>query len=242
MGWLDKFRLAGTILYGSRVTDWKKLEQIPVRDWLIRLSGKRTFDRLWQPLLRAKLGDNYHNASAAFIWATIARLYAAQRTGLKKEMFGYVRGGYDVTIRRFAERLKSLGVQIQCGRPVSQIAERGNQLELRYPDDSTERFDKVVVTTSCQVANRLCADLDNTERERLAGIQYMGIVCGIGAVEGTLGRLLPDLSDRRMGAFYGRRRDDGHGQSDADGRSFAGLSAEVCRQPRSAADGQRQSD
>ena len=30
--------------------------------------------------------------SAAFIWATIARMYAARRTGLKKEMFGYVPG------------------------------------------------------------------------------------------------------------------------------------------------------
>ena len=45
------------------------------------------------PLLRAKLGDAYQAASAAFIWATIQRLYAARRSGLKKEMFGYVPGG-----------------------------------------------------------------------------------------------------------------------------------------------------
>ena len=27
-------------------------------------------------------------------WATIQRIYAARNSGLKKEMFGYVRGGY----------------------------------------------------------------------------------------------------------------------------------------------------
>ena len=32
--------------------------------------------------------------AASFIWATIQRLYAARRSGLKKEMFGYVPGGY----------------------------------------------------------------------------------------------------------------------------------------------------
>ncbi len=33
------------------------------------------------------------HASAAFIWATIQRLYAARRSGLKVEQFGYVQGG-----------------------------------------------------------------------------------------------------------------------------------------------------
>ncbi len=74
--------------------DWQRMERIPVEVWLRRWSGRRTFEHFWKPLLRAKLGDSYRTASAAFIWATIQRLYAARRTGLKKEMFGYVPGGY----------------------------------------------------------------------------------------------------------------------------------------------------
>jgi len=42
------------------------------------------------PASPRQLGANYTKASAAFIWATIARMYAARRSGLKKEMFGYV--------------------------------------------------------------------------------------------------------------------------------------------------------
>ena len=63
--------------------------------WLRRWSGERTFERIWLPLLKSKLGENYRLTSAAFIWATIARMYAARRPGLKREMFGYVEGGYD---------------------------------------------------------------------------------------------------------------------------------------------------
>jgi hypothetical protein len=44
--------------------------------------------RIWLPLLKSKLGDNYRITSASFIWATIARMYAARRSGLKREMFG----------------------------------------------------------------------------------------------------------------------------------------------------------
>ena len=96
---VDKGRLAATILLASRIKDWRRLEAIPVTDWLRRWSGRRTFDRIWLPLLKSKLGDNYRLASAAFIWAIIARMYAARRSGLKRESFGYVEGGYDTVLR-----------------------------------------------------------------------------------------------------------------------------------------------
>ena len=91
---LSKLRLGATIFYASKLTNWKRVEKIRGIDWLTRWSGARTVEKIWLPLLRAKLGENYQKASAAFIWACIARMYAARRTGLKKEMFGYVPGGY----------------------------------------------------------------------------------------------------------------------------------------------------
>jgi len=71
---LDKLRLGGTIVYGSKIRNGERMERIPVDAWLRRWSGQRTFEHFWKPLLRAKLGDAYQAASAAFIWATIQRL------------------------------------------------------------------------------------------------------------------------------------------------------------------------
>src|SRR5689334_9253250 len=59
LGFLSKFRLGGTIFYASRVKNWKALEKISVEDWLTRLSGKKTFEKMWKPLLKAKLGEAY---------------------------------------------------------------------------------------------------------------------------------------------------------------------------------------
>ena len=103
----QKFRLGATIFYASRVKDWKALEKISVEDWLTKLSGKRTFEKMWKPLLKAKLGEAYKETSAAFIWATIQRMYAARNSGLKREMFGYVRGGYARVLERFGEHLQA---------------------------------------------------------------------------------------------------------------------------------------
>ena len=118
---ISKLRLGGTIFYAARVKDWKALEKIPVEDWLVRLSGKRTFEKMWRPLLKAKLGEAYRVTSAAFIWATIQRMYAARNSGLKKEMFGYVRGGYARVLERFAGHLKEKGVSIRLNEKIEKV-------------------------------------------------------------------------------------------------------------------------
>ena len=176
LGLVDKFRLALTILHASRIKNWKKLEAIPVVAWLRKWSGRRTFQKIWLPLLRAKLGENYKIASAAFIWAIIARMYAARRSGLKKEMFGYVRGGYARILQRFGETLTNAGVAIRLNQRVRQItpADGGIRIET---EAETLSFDRVVVTAAAPLASKLCPGLSEPEHALLNGVTYQGIIC-----------------------------------------------------------------
>lgn len=121
LGLMDKLRLAATIFYASRVKNWKRLERIAVDKWLTQLSGKKTFEKIWRPLLKAKLGEAYPEISAAFIWATIQRMYAARNSGLKKEMFGHVRGGYARVLKRFGEVLAEKGVEIRLNAEIERV-------------------------------------------------------------------------------------------------------------------------
>jgi protoporphyrinogen oxidase len=173
----DKIRLAGTILYASRIRNWRRLERIPVADWLCRLSGRRTFERVWLPLLRSKLGENYRRASAAFIWAIIARMYAARRSGLKREMFGYVQGGYDTILQTFRTRLDGLGVRTLRGRSVTSVRDLADRVEVSLEGGETCCFDHVVLTVPCGQLLAICPDLTPGERERLTSVVYQGIVC-----------------------------------------------------------------
>jgi protoporphyrinogen oxidase len=175
---IDKLRLGGTIFYASRLRDWKKLEAVSVSDWLSRLSGRRTFEKFWLPLLRAKLGENYQHASAAFIWTTIARLYAARRTGLKKEMFGYLPGGYGRLLETFAAALERKGVQLRLGHKAERIsATAENSVEVIFSNGQRETFENVLVTAPTHVAARLCEGLNRDEISRLNGVKYQGIIC-----------------------------------------------------------------
>jgi protoporphyrinogen oxidase len=177
LGLIDKFRLGFTIFTAARRQDWQKLECIHVADWLQRWSGKRTFNKMWLPLLKAKLGECYRETSASFIWATIARMYAARQSGLKKEMFGYVPGGYATVLQRFAESLQSHGVDIQTTCRATNVESQPDGAVEVETSRGTQRFDRVVLTAPSSIVAELCPQLGADEHRRHEAIQYLGIVC-----------------------------------------------------------------
>jgi protoporphyrinogen oxidase len=175
---LDKFRLGLTIFAASKITDWERLEKIPVADWLTKWSGKRVFEKIWLPLLKAKLGENYKNTSAAFIWTTIQRMYAARKSGLKKEMFGYVSGGYDKVNERFANHLTHLGVEIKYNSKVSCISKGADgKIELTLANGAIEHYEEVISTLSSRESVKIAEQLTDAEKQQHNSIKYLGVIC-----------------------------------------------------------------
>ena len=175
---VEKIRLGTTIFAASKIRDWRRLEKISVANWLRKWSGEGVFQKIWLPLLKAKLGETYRETSAAFIWAHINRMYAARRSGLKKEMFGYVRGGYARILDRMAEVLREEGVTIECGAPVHETRATGDGgVNVRYGDGEQTRFDNVAFTVPSPIIARACPDIADDQRQRHENVKYLGIVC-----------------------------------------------------------------
>ncbi|HEY5579452.1 MAG TPA: FAD-dependent oxidoreductase, partial [Acidimicrobiia bacterium] len=175
------------MIHGSRVRDWERLEEIDVESWLRTWSGNRAYERFWLPLLRSKLGDGHRDTSAAFMWAVIQRLYAARRTGLKKEMFGYVPGGYARVLERLGGHLEERGIEVRLGARVRSVAAGP---VVTTEDGAEHRFDQVVVTAASPLAARIVDGLGEEERRAHLGIRYLGIVCA------------SVLTSRPLGGYY----------------------------------------
>jgi protoporphyrinogen oxidase len=175
---IEKLRLGGTIFYASKIKNWKRLEKMEVAKWLRRWSGKGTFEKIWLPLLRAKLGESYKKTAASFIWAHISRMYKARRTGLKKEMFGYVKGGYSKIINRLVEILDELRVDVRVDHPITRIKKNDDgRFTIDFKDRPSEEFDRVIMTTPNSILSRVCVDLSEDEKQRYDKVEYLGIVC-----------------------------------------------------------------
>ncbi len=173
---LQKIRLAATIVMASRIRDWRPLERITAVEWLTRHCGAATVEKVWLPLLRAKLGPHARRASAAFIWAIIARMFSARGNGPKREQFGYVKGGYNRILHRFENRLAQRFVEIRTSCPVRRLEPSGEHIDV-VTDSGTATFDRVVVTLAAPLAAKLCTCLAPAELTRASAIEYQGIVC-----------------------------------------------------------------
>lgn len=182
---IGKFRLALTLLYGSRIKNWQRLEKIPLEHWLLRISGKNTYEKLWKPLLLSKLGENYKRVSAVFIWSYIKRLFSARDSSLHKEQFGYVAGGYKTVFDKLEKSICSAGGDIRTGATVEHIAPHPKGGIWVEHNGNKEHFDKVIFTGPVNVLERVVAkDLvkvasdwaEPTLRDRPT-VEYLGVIC-----------------------------------------------------------------
>jgi protoporphyrinogen oxidase len=175
---IDKLRLGAGIFYTSRLNDWKRLEKIYVKTWLIRVFGRRNYEKMWNPLLRSKLGTASEQTSAAFIWATIKRYYGTRESGSKKEMMGCVRGGYFSILNHIRAHLSSNGIRIITDCPVKNIEfTNGNKIRLEAQEGSTYELDSVIATTPNPVINCLLPNLTTEFKSKLEAVRYLGVIC-----------------------------------------------------------------
>ncbi len=97
---------------------------------------------------------------------------------MKREMFGYVPGGYGRVLDAFQKHLAKLGVNVQIDSPVTAVTQISDGYQVQVRDASVaSRFDRVIVTAPTKVAARMCVGLNEQERSRLDNIEYLGVIC-----------------------------------------------------------------
>jgi protoporphyrinogen oxidase len=190
----QKLRLGIGILGSTGIKDTDKLDRIYVREWLTRIFGRRVYERLWDPLLRSKLGEARHGTSAAFIQATIARLYGARSGESKIERMGHVRGGYRTILAAATRRLAELGVVVHLGERVDSLdtvahgARNGRTgsfggdvsptVRVRSAADVRE-YHKVLLTVPATEVLRVTGREQSADAywQALGAVRYLGVLC-----------------------------------------------------------------
>jgi protoporphyrinogen oxidase len=179
VGLWGKIRLALTISYCARIRDWQRLERISVEDWLVRTCGRSTYEKLWRPLLLAKLGESYRRVSAVFIWSYIKRLFSARDASARREHLGHVSGGYQAVFARLEKLIRSAGGDIRLGVDVTHIDPRPEGGLWIAHAREREAFDKVIFTSPVSVLPHVAArDLVDVADGR-GRVEYLGVVCAI---------------------------------------------------------------
>ena len=104
-------------------------------------------------------------------------MYAARKSGLKKEMFGYVTGGYEKINKQFAEHLIKSGVNIQYNSKVKSIKKLPTERWKLSAENDDQIFDNVISTLSSQESVAIADELTADEKQKHNEIKYLGVIC-----------------------------------------------------------------
>lgn len=177
----QKFRLGLGILYSSSIKDPSRLDRIYIRQWLTKVFGRRVYENIWDPLLRSKLGNARERTSAAFIWATINRLYGARSSGTKQEKMGHVKGGYYTILESAEKKLIKLGIKVLTNSSVLNLelpeGPNGRQINLTTLNE-TFKFDRVLLTVNCPTVLKMinCKN-HHPYWDKIKKVEYLGVIC-----------------------------------------------------------------
>jgi len=136
------------------------MERIPVEKWLIRWSGQRVFEKIWLPLLKAKLGDHYKETSASFIWSNDTTYVRCTQNRIEE-------GNVRICHRRLQEdyyffysKASSLGVKIVLNSDVRKISsEIRDKISVETGSSEEYMFDFVISTLPSDISVRIAPDL-----------------------------------------------------------------------------------
>ncbi len=173
----QRFRLGLQVIYAQFESDWRKMDTVPVEDWLVKVSGRGVYKKVWKPLLRAKFDSTSENVPATYIWSRLRRMMGTRSGVTSKEMMCYLENGYYTLIEGLAKKCEALGVNFQLKAPIEEIViEAGRATGVRIGGE-VKTFDAVISTLASPIISGLIPGAPQAFRDMLAKQQYLGVLC-----------------------------------------------------------------
>ena len=183
---LDRIRLGYTIVNSLLIKDWAQLEEISVKKWLIKYSGKRTYTNIWKPLLKAKFDKNFNQIPATYVWSRIKRMRAPRRKGMSKTCMAYLVEGMKTLIDGLEKKIYKNNGKIYLKKPVEKILIENNRAIGLQTKDNTQYFDKIIVTVPTPYFIKLLPTQQDKYIKKLENIDYLHVICLLLKLKGPL--------------------------------------------------------
>ncbi len=186
--WLQRLRFGIHIVASRLITQWKHLDRIPAKAWLIKNIGEQAYNAIWHPLLKIKFGDRYEQVSAAWIWHRIWRVARSRRSLLEPEMFGYFEQGSAVLYEGLVKKLQLSGIKLKKNVRVNQILVTNNHVTGVETSEGLIPCQAVISTVPLPILNQFLPGHDGPYFKNIRSIEYIGVVCMLLSLDRPLGK------------------------------------------------------
>lgn len=178
--WLQRFRFGFHILRSYYRSNWKWLDEIPAKAWLIENIGEEAYQAIWHPLLNVKFGSYHEKISAAWMWHRIWRVAQSRTSLISHESFGYLENGSATIIDELVKWLeKQPNAAIKIATTVQALNIKSNTITSLQTTSETIECDAVLSTIALPGLQRLLPEQSPPYFTKANQIQYIGVVCAL---------------------------------------------------------------
>jgi len=177
LGLLDRIRLGLLVLKARRVKDWRQLESITARQWLMGLCGEKVYELIWEPLLRGKFGPFAPEISAVWFWNKLL-LRGGSRSKTGSELLTYYQGGFAALLEKMASEITAAGDIIKTSEPVEALLVKHGCIKAVKTPNGMIEADTVIATPALPIiADLLENNVPKQYLDKLRSIKYLANVC-----------------------------------------------------------------
>lgn len=175
---------------------WKPFDRQTASALLLRRCGAKSYQLLWEPLLRQKYGEMASEVSAAWLWDRL-NSRARPAPGRPSGSLGYLKGGFEGLFAALVREVVRHGGQLRLGCPVERLERDGSAVFVHLPS-GRERFQRVVATLPLPHLIPLMPGMDPAYRNALQAIPHAHSLCLVLRLKQSLSPYYwINLADRR---------------------------------------------
>ncbi len=188
IGLATKFRYGLHMYLATKRRDWRALDRISAREWLVAGVGRAGYDRLWRRLLELKFFEYADDISAAWIWKRIQRL-GASRSSPFTERLGYIEGGSETLVAAMARAIERRGGRIHySARARRFLISNGRAVGVEASHGSIFRASNIVSTIPTPYIPDLFENRYAELRVPYRRIRNIGVVCVVHKLQRSVSR------------------------------------------------------
>ena len=184
LSFLGRVRLGLLTLKARYIKDWMQLEDYTAEEWLIKSSGKRVYQVVWEPLLKGKFGIYKDKVSAVWIWNKL-KLRGGSRDKKGGEALAYYKGGFAALTEKLEKTIIKNGVKLRKSNSVKKIMHDSNSVRGVQLDNGEIIYgEKVISTVSLPILDKIFFNSNfilnkkvESYREKISTIKYIGNIC-----------------------------------------------------------------
>jgi len=178
----QRLRFGFNISQSRFCRNWRGVDQLTAKDWIMRRVGPAAYREIWEPLLKTKFGAQHGAVSAAWLWHRIHRVARSRRAVWRREEFGYLEGGTETLIQRMTDEIMARGGQILLRTAAVRIRlEDGGVSGVELADGRMLPCRFVHATLPLPLLVRLVAEQVSPDYApawlKVKEVEYIGVLC-----------------------------------------------------------------